>query len=89
MDSRRKAELDQFIEEEKLKPEETVAFVEAAFRDGVIRTSGTAITKVMPPTTRFSAGGGHGQKKQRVLAKLIAFFERFLGLVSRQDTKEQ
>ena len=82
VDSRRKAELDQIIEEEKLKPEETVAFVEAAFRDGVIRTSGTAITKVMPPTTRFSADGGHGQKKQRVLAKLIAFFERFLGLVS-------
>jgi len=82
VDSRRKAELDQIIEDEKLKPEETVAFVEAAFRDGVIRTSGTAITKVMPPSTRFSADGGHGQKKQRVLAKLIAFFERFLGLVS-------
>jgi type I restriction enzyme R subunit len=82
VDSRRKAELDQIIAEEKLKPEETVSFVEAAFRDGVIRTSGTAITKVMPPTSRFSADGGHGQKKQRVLAKLIAFFERFLGLVS-------
>jgi type I restriction enzyme, R subunit len=89
VDSRRKAELDQIIEEEKLKPEETVAFVEAAFRDGVIRTSGTAITKVIPPTTRFAADGGHGQKKQRVLAKLIAFFERFLGLVSPQDTKER
>jgi len=82
VETRRKAELDQIIEDEKLKPEETVAFVEAAFRDGVIRTTGTAITKVMPPTTRFSADGGHGQKKQRVLAKLIAFFERFLGLVS-------
>jgi len=82
VDSRRKAELDQIIEEEKLKPEETVAFVEAAFRDGVIRASGTAITKVMPLTTRFSADGGHGQKKQRVSEKLIAFFERFLGLVS-------
>jgi type I restriction enzyme R subunit len=82
VETRRKAELDQIIEEEKLKPEETMAFVEAAFRDGVIRTTGTAITKVMPPTTRFSANGGHGQKKQRVLAKLLAFFERFLGLVS-------
>ncbi|MFN7172637.1 MAG: type I restriction endonuclease subunit R, EcoR124 family [Fimbriimonadaceae bacterium] len=80
VDSRRKAELDQIIEEEKLKPEETVAFVEAAFRDGVIRTTGTAITKVMPPTTRFSADGAHGEKKQRALAKLIAFLERFLGL---------
>lgn len=82
VDSRRKAELNQIIEDEKLKPDETVAFVEAAFRDGVMRTSGTAITKVMPPTPRFSPDGSHGQKKQRVLAKLIAFFERFLGLVS-------
>lgn len=82
VDRKREEELGQIIEEEKLKPEETRAFVESAFRDGVIRTSGTAITKVMPPTSRFSSDGGHGQKKQRVLAKLIAFFERFWGLVS-------
>ncbi|MCA0360159.1 MAG: type I restriction endonuclease subunit R [Armatimonadetes bacterium] len=82
VDRKREEELGQIIEEEKLKPEETRAFVESAFRDGVIRSTGTAITKVMPPTSRFSSDGGHGQKKQRVLAKLIAFFERFLGLVS-------
>lgn len=81
VDSRRTAELDQIIEDEKLKPDETRAFVESAFRDGVIRTTGTAITRVMPATTRFSADGAHGEKKQRVLAKLIAFFERFLGLI--------
>lgn len=79
---RRKSELDQIIEEEQLKPEETLAFVEAAFRDGAIRSSGTAITRVLPPSTRFSADGGHGQKKERVLAKLLTFFERFLGLVA-------
>ncbi len=82
VDTRRTAELNQIIEDEKLKPEETRAFVESAFRDGVIRTTGTAITKVMPATTRFSADGAHGEKKQRVLAKLIAFFERFMGLIS-------
>lgn len=82
VETRRAAELDQIIVDEGLKPDETRSFVEAAFRDGMIRTSGTAITKVMPPTTRFSPDGGHGQKKQRVLKKLIAFFERFLGLVS-------
>lgn len=81
VDTRRTAELNQIIEDEKLKPEETRAFVESASRDGVIRTTGTAITKVMPATTRFSADGAHGEKKQRVLAKLIAFFERFLGLI--------
>jgi type I restriction enzyme R subunit len=82
VDKRRKAELDQIIADEDLKPEETHAFVEAAFRDGVIRTTGTAITKVMTPTSRFAPDGGHSQRKQRILARLIAFFERFLGLIS-------
>ncbi|KUH70725.1 DEAD/DEAH box helicase [Mycolicibacterium novocastrense] len=73
-------ELDRIIAEEGLKPEETRKFVETAFRDGAIQTTGTAITKVLPPVTRFAAGGGHGEKKQRVLTKLGAFFERFFGL---------
>ncbi len=85
VDSRRTAELNQIIADESLKPDETRAFVEAAFRDGVIRKTGTAITKVMPATTRFSADGAHDEKKRRVLEKLIAFFERFLGLFSGSD----
>lgn len=45
-------------------------------------SAGTAITKVLPPSSRFSATGGHGEKKQRVLSKLGVFFERFFGLAS-------
>lgn len=80
--AKREAELDTIITEENLRPDETRVFVETAFRDGQIRTSGTAITKVLPPASRFSAGGGHGEKKQRVIQKLGAFFERFFGLSS-------
>ena len=40
--------------------------------------------KVLPPVSRFSAGGGHGEKKQRVLDKLGEFFDRFFGLSSRR-----
>ena len=54
--------------------------METAFRDGSIQTTGTAITKVLPPVSRFSAKGGHGEKKLRVLVKLGAFFERFFGI---------
>ena len=80
--NRRESELEQIITEENLRPDETRAYLETAFRDGALRTTGTAITSVLPPTSRFSPDGGHGEKKQRVLAKLIAFFERFLGLIS-------
>ena len=53
-----------------LKPEETKAFIDHAFRDGSIPITGTAITRILPPVSRFSADGGHGEKKQRVLARL-------------------
>ncbi len=79
---RRTAELDAIIRDENLKPDETRSFIEAAFRDGAIQTGGTAITRVLPPVSRFAADGGHGEKKQRVLEKLSAFFERFYGLGS-------
>jgi type I restriction enzyme R subunit len=81
----REAELETIITDENLRPDETRVFVETAFRDGQIRTSGTAITKVLPPVSRFAADGGHGEKKQRVVQKLGAFFERFFGLSSPEE----
>jgi len=85
--AKRESELETIIADENLRPDETRVFVETAFRDGQIRTSGTAITKVLPPVSRFSADGGHGEKKQRVIQKLGAFFERFFGLGSRGNTE--
>lgn len=78
--ARREAELDAIIEAESLHPEETRAFMKTAFRDGEIRTTGTAITSVLPPASRFSPDSRHSEKKQRVLSRLAEFFERFLGL---------
>lgn len=78
--ARREAELEAIITEENLRGDHTRKFIDTAFRDGTIRTSGTAITKVLPPVSRFSAAGGHREKKQRVIEKLGAYFERFFGL---------
>ncbi|MHA7177944.1 type I restriction endonuclease subunit R [Arthrobacter sp. Sr24] len=83
--AKREAELETIIEEENLRPEETRDFVQTAFRDGQIHTTGTAITKVLPPVSRFSSDGGHGEKKQNVITKLGVFFERFFGLGSRDS----
>lgn len=78
--ARRQAELDAIIGDEGLRAEETAAFIAAAFRDGAIARTGTAVTRILPPVSRFSPGGDHGERKQRVIARLEAFFERFLGL---------
>jgi type I restriction enzyme R subunit len=80
VDAKRTAELDAIITEEGLKSAETKSFIEHAFRDGAIPTTCTAVTKILPPVSRFSADGGHGEKKQRMLTRLGAFFERFFGL---------
>ncbi|GAA1639093.1 type I restriction endonuclease subunit R [Kribbella alba] len=80
VDAKRTTELDAIISDESLRPEETKTFVDQAFRDGAIPVTGTAITRILPPASRFSAAGGHGEKKQRVLARLEDFFGRFFGL---------
>ena len=79
---RRSAELESIITEENLKPDETRAFVERAFRDGAVQQSGTAITKILPPVSRFESDGGHGEKKRRVLERIVSFFDRYVGLVA-------
>ncbi|MDR0504734.1 MAG: type I restriction endonuclease subunit R, partial [Bifidobacteriaceae bacterium] len=79
--ARREAELETIIAEETLRPDETRAFVESAFRNGQLATGGTDITSILPPASRFAAGGGdHAARKQRVINKLTAFLDRFLGL---------
>ena len=72
-------ELTAIIEEEKLKPDETRKFIENAFRDGSVKTTGTDIDKIMPPVSRFG-GGNREEKKQGIITKLLKFFERFFGI---------
>ena len=78
--AKRAEELDRIINEEDLDPDATRLFVDAAFRDGAVQPTGTAITKILPPVSRFGQSGGHAAKKASVLAKLGAFFDRFFGL---------
>ena len=75
----REKQLVQIVQEEKLKEPETRKFLQNAFRDGEIRTTGTDIDKLMPPVSRFG-GGKREEKKMRVIEKLKAFFERFWGI---------
>ena len=67
------------ITEEKLKEAETRKFIENSFRNGEIKTTGTDIDDLMPPVSRFG-GGNRAEKKQTIIEKLKAFFERFFGI---------
>ena len=77
---RKTAEFERLIEEENLNAEAARSFIDHAFRDGAIPTTGMAITKILPPVSRFSRDNAHATRKQAVLDRLAAFFERYFGL---------
>ena len=76
----KETDLSALIAEEKLKEEETRKYIDNAFRDGGIKTTGTDIDKLMPPVSRFG-GGNRAGKKQGIIDKLMAFFEKYFGIV--------
>ena len=74
-------EIAALIAEENLKPDETVRFINNAFRDGELKTTGVGIDNLLPPMRRFGGGSNRAEKKQNVIEKLKAFFEKYLGIV--------
>ena len=76
----KEADLEALISEEKLKQKATRKFIENSFRDGMLKTTGTDIDKIMPPVSRFG-GGNRAEKKQGIIDKLAQFFEKYFGLV--------
>lgn len=85
----RAAALRQIIQEENLREPETRKFLENAFRDGEIKTTGTDIDKLMPPVSRFGGGGARAKKKQAVIEKLQGFFRQFYGIGGNSGTEEE
>jgi len=72
-------DLSKLIEDESLKPKETRRFIDNALRDGTLKTTGTALDKILPPVSRFT--GRRTEKKHGIIDKLRQFFEKYLGLV--------
>jgi type I restriction enzyme R subunit len=80
VDAKKIEELDQIISDENLDRDETYRFIESAFRDGGVQTSGTAITKIMPPVSRFNPDHSRGKKRETVLDRLALFFNKFFDI---------
>lgn len=74
-------ELSAIVEEENLDAAATETFVNKAFVDGEIEATGTNITNLMNyKPSRFAPDGQYSELKDRVIARLKAFLERFKGL---------
>lgn len=73
-------QLEQIIEEEHLRPEETRRFMTRAFQEGQVQEMGTEVSRILPPMPLFSKGKERSRKKETVLEKLKAFFTRFFDI---------
>lgn len=76
----KEADLTAVIKEERLVAEKAKIYFDNALRDGVLKTTGTALDKIMPSISRFS-NGRRTAKKQGIIEKLQRLFERYLGLI--------
>ncbi|MFH0856573.1 MAG: type I restriction endonuclease subunit R, partial [bacterium] len=80
VDKKKIEELEKIIDNENLDREATYKFIKNSFRDGNVAATGTAISKVLPPISKFRPDGGYGKKRESVLNKLTSFFERFFDI---------
>ncbi|MHB9056916.1 MAG: type I restriction endonuclease subunit R [Paludibacteraceae bacterium] len=84
VEKKKTEELEKLIAEENLNPEETIRFVDNAFRDGYVQETGTALAKVLPPVSRFTPNGDRAKKRETVIGKIKEFFNRFFDIISRK-----
>jgi type I restriction enzyme, R subunit len=77
---KKKEELEKIIEDENLNQDETYKFIKNAFRDGIIPTTGTSISKILPPISRFTQTGERTKKRETIIEKFTRFFERFFDI---------
>ena len=71
VDAKKIEELDNIIQDENLNKEETYKFINNTFSDGYLQTTGTAIAKVLPPVSRFTASGDRTKKREIVILHSI------------------
>ena len=84
IEEQKEQDLMLIIREEKLKSEETHKFVKDAFRDGILKTTGTDIDLILPAVSRFGGSGvNRVEKKKTVIDRLMTYFEKYRELVMK------
>jgi len=88
VEKKKTEELERIISEENLNKDETIKYMENAFRDGYIPETGTALTKVLPPVSRFTPTDDRARKRETVIGKIREFFNRFWDISGGQFAKD-
>ena len=83
MNQKKKEELDVIIADEGLDREETYNFIQRSFDKGRVETNGVEISNILPPMNMFTPNNERQEKKNRVIDKLLEFFDRFFSITSK------
>jgi type I restriction enzyme, R subunit len=67
-------DLDEIIQSENLKNVETRKFVSGSLRDGYLKTTGTDIDKILPPTSRFQ--WSKSSRRSNQLSRNLCYFSK-------------
>lgn len=80
INAERENELTKIIEDNNLNPAETRRLITNSFRDGVFKTTGTDVDRIMPAISRFGDSNRSGKKKG-IIERLVSFFEKYFGAI--------
>lgn len=83
MNSKKKEELDKIIAEENLNREETYNFIQRSFEQGRVETNGTEVSTILPPMNMFTPNNDRQEKKNKVIDRLLDFFDRFFSITGK------
>ena len=82
MNSKKKEELDKIIKEENLNRAETYKFIKKSFEQGKVETNGTEVSEILPPMNMFTPRNDRQEKKNKVIDKLLEFFDKFFSITN-------
>ena len=84
MNSKKKEELDKIITDEGLNKEETYNFIQRSFEQGRVETNGTEVSTILPPMSMFTPNNDRQEKKNKVIDKLLEFFDKFFSITGNK-----
>ena len=77
VNAEKRRQFDAIVEEENLKRDKAIEFIENAYERGYVPEGGMELDGIMPPINPFDANANREGKIATVLEKLKAFFKRF------------
>jgi type I restriction enzyme R subunit len=84
VNNEKRRQFETIVEEEHLKREKAVEFIENAYARGYVPEGGMELDGIMPPINPFDPSANRQGKIQRVVDRLKAFFSRFFSIADNR-----